>query len=101
MTTRTVTGSRCGEADGKKDREITADTLADRSIPLPAKVPAANIVAPQRLKFVFDHKCFVSVCINDTPSTPLGGLPISGGQHEASKTTCPSLLNNSEIAVRW
>lgn len=99
MTTRAATGSH-KEADGKNGREILADILADRSIPLPAKLPAANIEAPQRFKFVFDNKCFVSVCINDTPSTPLGESQISGGQHEASNTTCLSPLNIPKMVTR-
>ena len=74
-----------------------AGNLAHRDTPLPAKVPAAKIEAPQQLTIVFDNKCFVSVCSYATHETSLGGSPICGGQHEATKTTCLIARNSSKI----
>ena len=80
--------------------KIVAHILADRLTSLPANMPAAKIEAPQRLKCVFDSKCFVSVCINDTPWTPLGESQICCSQCEAIKTTWLSLLKIPKIVTR-
>ncbi len=73
--------------------ETMAGNMSHRDTPLPAKVPAAKSEAASRVTIVFDNKCFVSVCINATHETPLGGSSIRGSQHEATKTTCLSPLN--------
>ena len=77
--------------------ETMAGNMSHRDTPLPAKVPAAKCEASQQLTIVFDNKCFVSVCSYATHETSLGGSPICGGQHEATKTTCLSPLNIPKI----
>lgn len=75
---------------------IVAPILASRLTLMTARMSATNDESQQGLKCVFYNKCLVSVCDDDgSDSSALLSV-----QHEATNTTCPSLLNTPKIVAK-